>query len=547
MRPVLKRASHYAALFSLLLCAPLAAHAGEITVLVNAFENQTSDRNIDWIGEGLAVLIAERLSASRSLYVFTRDERMAAYDRIGIPGTAEVSRATAVKIGWDMGADIVVMGRIFGSPEDFHIEARILDLEKASSQPPITSDGKLDDVMSMASALAAKLEDLLVPGALPHESDYTLRPPTPRSAFEAYVRGLVTEDHQRSVELFKDAVRLHPQYASASYRLGRFHYFDMDYRGCVALLEKVPPGTTEYPYARFTLAVSYYRMGSYDAAAAILSDLPPIYDVLVNLGAALAATGDVAGAQSAWKRAGERDSSGSEAAFNLAYLALVTNEVEAARRALEQFLQLNGRDAEAYFALGRALERLGLAGESQRALAQAVRLSPRIERWAGQPMPNLTRLRGQFEPMEIRFPSATGIWSQSRLSRRAAGQDLAAWIESVRERIDSQPFSETIRELRDMARTFPESPDVPLLLGYVYERQGRYDLARSEYQLSLQLKASVEGYLTLARLHRAQNQLSLARLAVDRALGIEPDNAAALTMRRDLERTGATGRGRRQF
>src|SRR5205807_1259621 len=54
---------------------PSVLRAQQTTVLVNAFENQTSDRNLDWIGEGLSVLIGERLTAQPRLYVFGLDER----------------------------------------------------------------------------------------------------------------------------------------------------------------------------------------------------------------------------------------------------------------------------------------------------------------------------------------------------------------------------------------------------------------------------------------------------------------------------------------
>src|SRR5204862_5431874 len=91
---------------------PAVLSAQQTTVLVNSFENQTPNRNLDWIGEGLSILIGERLTAQPQLYVFGLDERMAEYDRLAIPDTVSVSRATALKIAWDMGADIIITGKI---------------------------------------------------------------------------------------------------------------------------------------------------------------------------------------------------------------------------------------------------------------------------------------------------------------------------------------------------------------------------------------------------------------------------------------------------
>src|SRR5216110_87016 len=70
---------------------PMSACADTNSVLVFSFENQTDDRNIDWIGAGVSEMVVERLAAERSLYVFNRDERATAYERMGIPETVSVS------------------------------------------------------------------------------------------------------------------------------------------------------------------------------------------------------------------------------------------------------------------------------------------------------------------------------------------------------------------------------------------------------------------------------------------------------------------------
>src|SRR5262249_29620839 len=143
------------------------------TVLVFGFENQTGDHNIDWIGEGLSDLISDRLFSENELYVFNRDERAAAYDRLAIPETVLVSRATAIKIAWDLGAGGAVLGTLSGSHDDFHIHARILDLASATSASDIEVAGKLDDVMPLAAKLSGQLAKTLVPASTVPESDYT--------------------------------------------------------------------------------------------------------------------------------------------------------------------------------------------------------------------------------------------------------------------------------------------------------------------------------------------------------------------------------------
>jgi len=399
--------------------------AQQRTVLVNSFENQTPDRNLDWIGEGLSILIGERLTAQPQLYVFGLDERMAEYDRLAIPDTVSVSRATALKIAWDMGADIIITGKISGTHDDFRIEARVVDLTEGNSNFEVNAAGKLDDVILMAANLSSQLAKGLVPGSALPESDYVERPPIPRSAFEAYVRGVLASDPQRRTELLKDAIRLHPQYTAAIYQLGQAYYLDSNYRSSSDLLEKISAVAPEYAQARFMLGTNYYHLGDFTKATAVYSSLPSTYDVLVDLGAAQAGKGDSVAAEATWRRALMVKASGAEASFNLAYIAFTRGEMQTAVTRLMQFLRSHGRDAEALYLLGQAYEKLGRTAESQRLVEQATRLSPRLEKWVGQPIPNIARLRTQYNATELRLPFDTTIWNEARLSRKAAAQDAS--------------------------------------------------------------------------------------------------------------------------
>ena len=170
-------------------------------------------------------------------------------------------------------------------------------------------------------------------------------------------------------------------------------------------------------------------------------------------------------------------------------------------------------------------------------IAQAMRLSPRVERWLNQPLPNLQRLRTQVDTTEIRLPLQTTIWNPARLSRRALGLDAAGWLGSVQNQMESQLYGEALRELQDMIRTFPDSPDARLLAAQVYERQKQYDLAVREYRQSIQLRPSAEAYVLLAKLHRTMNQNGPALEAVQEALKLDPGNYEAAGLKAELERS----------
>jgi len=81
-----------AVLYLLLSAAAFAqtpATTGE-TVFVVPFENQSKAPGIEWISDSFPELLQERLNLS-TLFVLPREDRIRAYDRVGIP--LEVHRA----------------------------------------------------------------------------------------------------------------------------------------------------------------------------------------------------------------------------------------------------------------------------------------------------------------------------------------------------------------------------------------------------------------------------------------------------------------------
>ena len=209
-----------------------------------------------------------------------------------------------------------------------------------------------------------------------------------------------------------------------------------------------------------------FYLGDYPAAITTFQALPPTYDVLLNLGAAFSEKGDPAAAMAAWKRAAEIDPLASDAFFNMGYASFLKGDFDIAAKNLTDSLKLRGRDSEALFLLGRTYEKLGRMDESQKAIAQATRLSQRVERWLNQPLPRLDRLATSTV-----FRSHNEIWTNQRLARRSRGQDLAASLELIQTDIDSYLFGDALRELQDVLRVFPQSAEARSLLDEVHRQQ----------------------------------------------------------------------------
>jgi tetratricopeptide (TPR) repeat protein/TolB-like protein len=448
------------------LLGAVQGRAESTTILVFPFENLSNDRALDWLGEGISELMVERLQSESGLYTFTREERLTSFEKLGIPETTQVSRATSLKLGWDMGADHIVTGTFSGTYENFKLAVRLIEMETGSAKE-IAAEGKLAEVIPLSTSLTWGVLKEVAPGSPSAETDYTAQPPIPSSAFENYTRGILNQDLKKRIDQLQTAVRLHPPYDAALYELGRSFYLQRDFKNSNLWLQKVSGRSALHNQTEFLMGLNYFYLNDYTHAVTSLQELPPYYDVLLNLGAALFHRGDTAAALAAWKQAADIDPLASDAFFNIGYVSFLKGDFDSAAKNLAESLKMRGRDSEALFLLGRTYERLGRIEESQRTIARAARLSQRVERWLNQPIPDLDRLA-----MTTSFRSHKEIWTQQRLVRRSRAQDQSAWLESIQIAIDSYLYGDALRELQDVMRVYPESPEARSLLEEVHRQQG---------------------------------------------------------------------------
>jgi tetratricopeptide (TPR) repeat protein/TolB-like protein len=445
-------------LIGLVFVAAGSARADSSTVLVFPFENLSVDHTLDWIGEGIAELIGERLQPEPGVYVYSREERIAAYERIGIPELSTLTRATVLKLGWDTGADQVITGTFSSVAGKFQINARLIDME-AGAAVNVNADGKLEEVIPLTMTISWQLLKKIVPGTASPESDYTARPPTPRSAFESYVRGILAQDYQKRSDLLQTAIRLYPKYGPALFQLGRTYHLQRDFATSNEWLQKLPESSPDRRQAQFLIALNCFYLGQYDRAIAVLQQLPQTYDVLLNLGAASSQKGDPTAAINIWKRAAAMDPFVSDPLFNIGFASFLKSDFDGASKNFIDSLKLRGRDSEALFLLGRVYEKQGRSEESQRLIGQAARLSQRVARSVNEPLAKLERF-----VTTTTFRSHDDIWNDRRLARRSRGQDIVAWLDVIQTEIDSYLFGDALRELRDFVRIFPDSSEARSLL-----------------------------------------------------------------------------------
>ena len=185
------------------------------TVVMLPFENLSRAPGLDWIGEAFTEVLPQRL-ASGDLLVVDREQRMYAYERLGIPAAVKPSRATVYRMAEDMDVDQVVLGSFNFDGRTFTATAQLLDVNSLRLSPPVSESGPLLQLIEVQGALAWDLLRTFTPQLAVSRNQFVAQWPAIRlDAFESYVRGVLASDREEKIARFRNAVRLDPNYASA--------------------------------------------------------------------------------------------------------------------------------------------------------------------------------------------------------------------------------------------------------------------------------------------------------------------------------------------
>jgi TolB-like protein len=160
-------------------------------MVVIPFENTSPTPGLEWLGESFPETFHEQLN-SPVLYVASRDERLRAYDRQGVPAGVHASRATLYRIAEQMDVDYAVLGSYRYDGTRLTATAQLLDMRSQKLLPPVTESAPLADFGTLQSALAWDLlrsirTDFSVPKDRYIASVSAIR----LDALENYVRGML--------------------------------------------------------------------------------------------------------------------------------------------------------------------------------------------------------------------------------------------------------------------------------------------------------------------------------------------------------------------
>ncbi len=346
--------------------------------LIFPFENPRRTARLDWLGEGLEELTAERLAAAGQR-VFTHEERQAALEKSGLPASTRFSRATMLKIAEDLDADFIVFGRYSYDGKNLQIAASLLRVSPPGLMPAIQESGSLEDLMDAHQRLAWRLLQSADPSGRRNLQEFAkLQRPLRLDAFEHYVRGLLAADDEQKIRNLRDSARLDPEWTDPAYALGRTYFARHDCEDALSWFSKVPPQDERGAEASFYSGVCHLQRNDAARAAAAFSGLLERYaghpraempDVLNNLAIAHERLGKSREAEAELGHAAQLDPGDVDYRFNQALVRYRWDDPATAIEPLREVLRREPDDPPARSWFERDGQQVACGPEARCALA----------------------------------------------------------------------------------------------------------------------------------------------------------------------------------
>ena len=211
------------------------------TLTVLTFVNRRAGDGWDWLGKGLADMLATDLQTSGSFQVVDRERMQFVFDEMELAGSGLVESASARDLGKILQVDLVVFGSFFRDSGRIEIESHIADVHAGALRRVEWVRGAEVDAHRLAKRLALKILENQGVTLTAAERQSLLTMPTESLdaarqlylAMDAVDRGR----HYEGLALLLGAIKADPKFGKARLwcgrtyrRLGQAHHAELEFR-----------------------------------------------------------------------------------------------------------------------------------------------------------------------------------------------------------------------------------------------------------------------------------------------------------------------------
>jgi tetratricopeptide (TPR) repeat protein len=585
--------------------APLSASAQsggtKDVVMVLPFENVSNRPDYNWVGESFADSLSELLNVP-DLIVVSSDERELAYQRVRLPSTTLPSRATAIKLAREAKATMVVLGTYNvipakdNQPEMISGSARIIRVNEGLWVGETMFDGTwaprvfdFGEPLTLLQKIQGRLAyDILVARdkAFPFTLNALMDRATkvPQKAFEAYVKGIQTNEKDKREIYLKNALHYYAEsnaggvYPQAAFALGHLYLGQNDWKNAAEYFSRIQRyresdwKPTEdanksqqkkreplYTEAAFYAGLSYWRQGDLSHALATLVPLTSESDNGIRLTSIYNNAGAISvQASREEKKATERATLLTQAVnllsraaqstpddptvrFNYAYALFLSGKFAEAAEQLRPVIAADPRDGQAYFLFAKSLERTGQAEQATAADDQARRYLQSYAKWQtewqkSQSAQDVSLRLNQVFNREIHLQGVRNTIVAANADASGSEQDL---LLKAREFYQAGRDDEALLELRRVLTIEPMNAEAYLLKGRIYIRRGDQETAISALKTAIFWDAKlIDAHILLGRIFLERGDRAQAMTYARSAMQIDSNNQEAIGLQRQVETGG---------
>jgi len=553
--------------------------------VVFPFENLSNHPEYNWIGESFSDSLSSLLNKP-GLIVITSDERAVAFQRLHLPLTVLPSRATAIKIGRELNATMIVIGNFNvtlptppadkpNSPVDTKLatiagEARVVRINEGrmagdvfdGSWAPRVYDfgGTVTDLQKMNGELAYQVLSQR-DKALSFSRNQLVQEATrvPPQAFEAFMKGLLTATNDPTREVYlKNAMKLYAKanggavYSQAAFELGQFYFAQRQLKEAAEYFTMVQKKEAHYGEAQFYAGLAYWKMGDIKKALDVLVPLAdekvmPLVAVYNNAGAVSieAARSEkkpeertrlLSQAITLLSRAADSSPDDITVLFNYGYALFLSEKYSEAADKLEHVIGANPRDGESYFLLAKTQERSGksepanAADNQARLWMQASYAKWQTEWQKSQTMDKLmTRSRDVLNQIDVANIDRINLIDQAK------AENTEQILNKIRDLYQQGRDDEALAEIPKLFAIDPTNAEAFLLRGKILQRRGEQELAIAALKTAIFWENNhplIEAHVLLGRIFLERGDLGEARKYAASAMAIDPNNQEAIALQR---------------